>query len=93
MTADSYPFRYWDTALKLEMMLLKFVRSIRLGDIKLYIESLSQIVPWCFILDHFHYALCSHSRYACSRKTHVQIYTLVSMMVISMSQNQKTHSH
>ena len=69
MTADSYPFRYWATALKLEMMLLKFVRSIRLGDFKLYIESLSQIVPWCFILDHFHYALCSHSIYACSRKS------------------------
>ena len=91
MTTDSYPFRYWDTALVLEMMLLKFVRSICLGDFKLYIESLSQIVPWCFILDYFHYArwLSVHIRDMLALEKHIQIYTLVSTMVISVSQNQK----
>lgn len=56
MTAESYPFRYWDTTHRLEMLLLKFVRSIRMSDFQLYIESLPEIVPWCFIVDNLYIA-------------------------------------
>ena len=32
------------------------VRSLREAEFKLYIESLLQLVPWFFSLDHTHYA-------------------------------------
>ena len=56
MLQASVPFKYWHTALKLELLLLKYVRSIRTGDLPLYISSISDVLPWCYILDHFHYA-------------------------------------
>lgn len=31
-----------------------FVRSLREADFKLYIDSLSKLVPWFFSLDHIH---------------------------------------
>jgi hypothetical protein len=49
-------FKYWSTALELELMLMHFVRSLREGDFSLYVQSLGQIVPWLFALDHNHYA-------------------------------------
>ena len=42
--------------LQLELQVMIFVRSLREADFNLYIESLSQLVPWFFSLDHIHYA-------------------------------------
>ena len=53
---ESYSFNYWKTAYELELLLLKFVRSIRTGNFKLYIQVLTDILPWCFVLDHQNYA-------------------------------------
>ena len=36
--------------------MLQFVRSIRERNFKLYNQSLSQIIPWLFALDHINYA-------------------------------------
>lgn len=49
-------FNFWFTILQLELQVMIFVRSLREGDFKLYIESLSQLVPWFFSLDHTNYA-------------------------------------
>ena len=49
-------FHFWFTILQLELQVMIFVRSLREADFKLYIESLSQLVPWFFSLDHTHYA-------------------------------------
>jgi len=38
------------------MILLVFVRSIREGDFDLFVETLKQMVPWFFALDHVNYA-------------------------------------
>ena len=56
MLQSCVSFTYWHTALKLELLLLKYVRSIRTGDLPLYISSISDVLPWCYILDNFHYA-------------------------------------
>ena len=43
-------------ALSLEIMLLVCVRLLREGNFDLYVQSLAQIVPWMFALDHTHYS-------------------------------------
>ena len=50
------PFRYWQTVYDMEMLLLRFVRSIRTEDLFLYEKSLDEIADWVFILDHYNYA-------------------------------------
>lgn len=49
-------FAYWMLVLELELTLLQFVRSVRTGDFNLYLQSLSQLLPWFFALDHPNYA-------------------------------------
>jgi hypothetical protein len=48
-------FHFWFTILQLELQVMIFVRSLREADFKLYIDSLSQFVPWLFSLYHTHY--------------------------------------
>ena len=49
-------FRYWLILMRLEVILLSFVRSLRQGNFELYIESLKKLAPWMFALDHINYA-------------------------------------
>jgi hypothetical protein len=49
-------FYYWYTAFKLQLILLMFIRSIRLGDFSLYRDTLSLMLPWLFALNHTNYA-------------------------------------
>ena len=42
--------------MRLEVILLSFVRSLRQGNFELYIESLKKLAPWMFALDHINYA-------------------------------------
>ena len=56
MSSQIPQFKYWHTTFQLEMILLRFVRSIRCGEFGLYVNSLSEIAPWCFTLDHSNYA-------------------------------------
>ena len=54
--AELYPqFKFWLLILHLELAVLVYVRAIREGDFKLYVDALTQIVPWFFALDHTHY--------------------------------------
>ena len=57
-------FQYWSITLKLELLLLNFVRAIRQSDFDLYVESLIELAPWFFALDHQNYArwICVHVR-------------------------------
>jgi len=47
-------FNYWKTVLQLELTVLLFVRSVRQADFDLYVQSLSELVPWFFALNHQH---------------------------------------
>ena len=53
---QKYPqFRYCSVTLKLESIMLLFVRSIRTGNFKLYKDSIQSLLPWFFTLDHINY--------------------------------------
>ena len=53
---QSVYFDYWLKTLSLEITMLLYVRSLREGNFQLYLESLTNIVPWMFALDHTHYS-------------------------------------
>ena len=40
----------------MEMFLLRFVRSLRSKNFKLFVESLEEMLPFFFALDHLNYA-------------------------------------
>ena len=53
---QKYPqFRYWSVTLKLESIMLSFLRSIRTGNLKLCKDSMQTLLPWFFALDHMNY--------------------------------------
>ena len=55
--ASEYPqFNYWYTVWKLELLFLQFLRSQREQTYLAYKESLLEIIPWMFALDHYLYA-------------------------------------
>ena len=54
-------FKYWQTV---EMLLLRFVRSIRTGDLFLYEKSLDEITDWVFILDPYNSPRVRHDERA-----------------------------
>ena len=56
MCASSPTFAYWDMVMRLELLVLIFVRSHRERNFALYIEALEALVPWFFALDHHNYA-------------------------------------
>ena len=47
---------YWKMILDYEILTLRFVRSIRQGDLPLYLATLYRILPWSFALDRYNYA-------------------------------------
>ena len=47
---------YWATVLDLELSILIYVRSLREADFSMYLDALTEIVPWFFALDHINYA-------------------------------------
>ena len=49
-------FQFWYMTLRLELLLLALVRSIRQADIQLYVDTLSKGMPCFFALDHPKYA-------------------------------------
>ena len=54
---QSYPqFQYWATVLALELSTLIYVRSLREANFSMYLDALTELVPWFFALDHTNYA-------------------------------------
>ena len=49
-------FKFWSLTLKLELLVLTFVRSIRMENFKLYKESIKSLLPWFFALDYTNYS-------------------------------------
>ena len=56
MEVRSPQFQFWSIALKMEMALFLFVRSIRARNFVLYKYAIDQLLPWMFAFDHIHYA-------------------------------------
>ena len=54
---QSYPqFQYWTTVLALELSTLIYVRSLREANFSMYLDALTELVPWFFALGHTNYA-------------------------------------
>ena len=56
MASDHPQFDYWYRVYKLELLFLQFLRSQHTPEFVPYVESLGKIIPWMFVLDHYHYA-------------------------------------
>lgn len=48
-------FQYWATVLKLEMLILLYVRYLWQASFTIYLDALTELVPWFYALDHTHY--------------------------------------
>ena len=68
MSSEHPQFLYRRRGLELKLCMLHLVRSMREANFKNYINSLAQIVPWMFSLDHTNYArwLSVHIRDMCT---------------------------
>ena len=56
-SAELYPqFKFWLLILQMQLAILIYIRAIREADFELYVDALTQIVPWFFALDQIHYA-------------------------------------
>ena len=53
-------FQYWHTALQLELLLLVFLKSLRLADFGMYVDAVYKMLPWFFALNHTNYARWLH---------------------------------
>ena len=49
-------FKFWSSILSLELLVFCFVRAYRESDFQLYRETLSELIPFFFALDHINYA-------------------------------------
>ena len=79
-------FRYWLIIMRLEVILLSFVRSLWQDYFEFYIESPKKLAPWMFALDHINYA----------RWLPVQINKKVIKgdgRIISLTENKSTLEH
>ena len=49
-------FKFWSTVIELELLMCRFVRSLREGDFMLYVQSCDELCSWFHALDHTNYA-------------------------------------
>ena len=49
-------FQYWTTVMELELCVLIYVRSLHQASLTMYLDTLTELVPWLFALDHTNYA-------------------------------------
>lgn len=88
-------FHFWATILNLELLVFCFIRSYRESDFELYRESLSELIPFFFALDHTHYArwLPVHLRDMLSlERKHPDVFKEFSGGSFAVSKTQKAFS-
>ena len=49
-------FAYWSLVLQLELIVLQLVHSLRTANFDQFLQTLTNLMPWIFALDHVHYA-------------------------------------
>ena len=55
--AQQHPqFYYWSIVMELQLLMNMYIQSLREGNFNLYIDTLNELVPWFFALNHVHYA-------------------------------------
>lgn len=56
LSGKSPNFLYWSRVIQLQLLCLQLVKAFRVGDFKLYVESLIKLMPWMFALDQTNYS-------------------------------------
>ena len=82
---SQYPqFYFWSETLKLQLLEIYFIRSIRSGDFNLYKVAISLLMPWFFAFNHTHYSrwLSVHLCVCFNYKKPIQRFSVISMKVI-----------
>ena len=67
-------FKFWNLILQLELLLFEFVKSIRSGNLQLFINTLMKIAPWMFALDHHNYARSHINEISQLQQNHPGVY-------------------
>ena len=70
-------FQFWAIVMELELCILTYVRSLREANFAMYVDALTELVPWFFALDHTNYArwIPVHLRdMVALPKTHPDVY-------------------
>ena len=55
-TQNCPQFQFWAIVMELELCILTDVRSLREANFAMYLDALTELVPWFFALDHTNYA-------------------------------------
>ena len=53
---DNPQFKYWSTIMELELLMCRFIRSLREGDFPLYVQVCDELCAWFHVMDHTNYA-------------------------------------
>ena len=48
-------FMFWSIILDLELLMCRFIRSLREGDFKLYVQRCDELCAWFHVMDHTNY--------------------------------------
>ena len=49
-------FMFWSIIFDLELLMCRFIRSLREGDFKLYVQTCDELCAWFHVMDHTNYA-------------------------------------
>jgi hypothetical protein len=49
-------FKFWSTIVDLELLMCRFIRSLREGDFLLYVQVCDELCSWFHVMDHTNYA-------------------------------------
>ena len=50
-------FKYWSTIIELELLMCRFIRSLREGDFPLYVQVCDELCAWFRVMDHFYLSI------------------------------------
>ena len=78
LRTDNPMFMFWSTVMDLELLMCRFIRSLREGDFRLYVQVCDELCSWFHVMDHTNYArwLPVHVRDMVQLPTkHPQVYT------------------
>ena len=53
---DNPQFKYWSTIMELQLLMCRFIRSLREGDFPLYVQVCDELCAWFHVMDHTNYA-------------------------------------
>ena len=66
-SSDKPMFMFWATIMDLELLMCRFIRSLREGDFPLYVQVCDEMCSWFHVMDGGPHQLCSLATNPCAR--------------------------